>query len=207
MKILIGTSNPSKVRRFRELLGDLDAEFLTLADLQITDEPEELGSTPEENAVLKAEFYGQFADIVICNDAGLYFEELPLDDPRQPGLNVRTPGGRERLTDEQMVEYYSSLVHSLGGKVSASYIDGYAVYNHGRVASFMDAEHSVKCGSFYMVDTPKPYYNPGWPLDSMSIYKKDGKYFVEGPEVKEEEPIIVGEYRQKVVEFLRNAIQ
>ena len=39
-----------------------------LADLGITAEPEEMGHTPAENAAVKAAFYGQFADYVICND-------------------------------------------------------------------------------------------------------------------------------------------
>lgn len=116
MKILIGTTNPSKVKRFEELLKRDDIEFLTLNDLNIMTEPEELGNTPLENAIIKAKFYGNYFDIVICNDSGLYFEELPIDDLRQPGLNIRTPNGNKRLDDEQMIEYYSNLIHSLGGK-------------------------------------------------------------------------------------------
>lgn len=97
MKVLIGTTNPSKVRRFSEMLDGSDIEFLTLSDLGIADEPTETGDTPEENARIKAEFYGKYFDRVICNDSGLYFDSLPLDDARQPGLNIRTPAGHERL--------------------------------------------------------------------------------------------------------------
>lgn len=41
------------------------------------------------NAICKAGYYGKYFDLVICNDSGLYFEELSLEDERQPGLNVR----------------------------------------------------------------------------------------------------------------------
>ena len=126
-KVLIGTTNPSKMRRFRDLLKEYSVEFYTLQDLGIIDEPEETGTTPEENAILKAKFYGKYFDRVICNDSGLYFDELPLNDPRQPGLHVRTPQGT-RLDDEQMISYYASLVHELGGRVLAYYLDGIAVY-------------------------------------------------------------------------------
>ena len=85
-EILIGTTNPSKVGRFAELLSEYAVRFYTLKDLDITEEPEETGSTPEENARQKALFYGQYFDAVICNDSGLYIKELPLEDPRQPGL-------------------------------------------------------------------------------------------------------------------------
>ena len=54
MRILLGTTNPSKVKRFSDLLKGYDVEFVTLKDLAITDEPEENGTTPEENAIAKA---------------------------------------------------------------------------------------------------------------------------------------------------------
>ena len=128
MKILIGTTNPSKISRFEGFLSGCDVEFYTLRDLKIEAEPMEIGKDPRENAEIKARFYGQFFDVVICNDSGLYFDCLPLDDPRQPGLNIRTPNGRERMSDEESIEYYSSLVHTLGGRVLAYYVDGIAVY-------------------------------------------------------------------------------
>ena len=37
--------------------------------------------------------------------------------------------GMNRLSDEEMIEYYSNLIGELGGKVSAYYLDGIAVYN------------------------------------------------------------------------------
>ena len=79
MRILIGTTNQSKVGRFKGFLLNHDVEFLTLKDLDITAEPEEKGRTPKENAEIKAKYYGQFFDRVICNDSGLYFEGLPME--------------------------------------------------------------------------------------------------------------------------------
>ena len=37
MRILLGTTNPSKVKRFSDLLQGYDVEFVTLKDLAITD--------------------------------------------------------------------------------------------------------------------------------------------------------------------------
>lgn len=206
IKVLLGTTNPSKVNRFSELLAGNDIEFITLNDLEIADEPEEMGKTPEENAIIKAKFYGEHFDVVICNDSGLYFEELELEDERQPGLNVRTPMGMKRLSDEEMIEYYSKLVASLGGKVLAYYLDGIAVINKGKISSFMDAEDSKKIGSFYMIDKASPKRFEGWPLDSLSISKETGKYFVDGSETDSKENIIYGEYKKRVTQFLKAAI-
>lgn len=209
MKVLLGTTNPSKVKRFEELLNGCDIEFCTLRDLGIDHEPKEIGKTPEENAVIKANFYGQFFDAVICNDSGLYFDALPLDDSRQPGLNIRTPQGGRRLNDEEMITYYSELVHSLGGKVLAYYLDGIAVYNHGRVFSFMENSESTKGSAFYMVDKPSEKRHIGWPLDSLSLNRNTLTYFVDKGNNKYDttkENIMLGEYRKRLIQFLTGAL-
>ena len=207
MKVLIGTTNPAKVKRFSEFLPDCGIEFLALSDLQITEEPEENGSGPEENARIKAAFYGKYCDRVICNDSGLYLACIPLEDPRQPGLNIRTPQGT-RLDDEEMIEYYSALIKSLGGKTLAYYLDGIAVYRDGVITSFLDERG--KHASFYMVDTPSPNRHPGWPLDSLSLNKNTMTYFVDHRNNlydTVEDHVMIGRYRQRVVEFLRKALE
>ena len=158
MRILLGTTNPSKVKRFSDLLKGYDVEFVTLKDLAITDEPEENGTTPEENAIAKAKFYGQHFEVVICNDSGLYFEELALDDVRQPGLNVRTPMQMDRLSDEEMIDKASSKRFE------------------------------------------------GWPLDSLSMNKETGQYFVDGSMEESKENIIKDEYEKEIVDFLTKSL-
>lgn len=209
MKILIGTTNPAKVGRFAEFLKDCDVEFYTLGDLHITEEPEEMGATPEENAIMKAKFYGQFFDKVICNDSGLYFDELPIDDQRQPGLHIRTPNGEKRLDDEEMIAYYAALVRSLGGKVLAYYLDGIAVCNGGKIYSYMENSETTKLSAFYMIDTPSEKRHEGWPLDSLSLNRNTLTYFVDkGNNIYDsvEEQIMIGEYRNRLVSFLKEAL-
>lgn len=206
MKVLLGTTNPSKVKRFSKLLENYNIEFITLKDLEIKDEPDETGKTPEENAICKARYYGKYFDRVICNDSGLYFEKLSLEDERQPGLNVRTPMGMSRLSDEEMIEYYSNLIAKLGGKVSAYYLDGIAVYNNGIISSFMDKESAKNIGAFYMIDRASVKRFAGWPLDSLSISKETGRYFVDGSDTESKENIIYGEYERRIVGFLKEAL-
>lgn len=169
MRVLIGTTNPSKAEHFAAMLSGFGLEFMTLSDLGIEAEPKEDGKTPMENAQMKAAFYGRYADVVICADSGLYFDELPLDDPRQPGLHVRTPDGGKRLDDEEMIEYYAALVHSLGGKVMAYYLNGFAVKTGNAVHGFQWTREEARIGAFYMLDTPCQARCPGWPLDSLSV--------------------------------------
>ena len=209
MKVLIGTTNPSKVKRFAEMLDGCGIEFLTLSDLAVTDEPPETGRNPEENARLKAEFYGKYFDRVICNDSGLYFDSLPLDDPRQPGLNIRTPMGRDRLGEEEMIEYYSALVRSLGGQVLAYYLDGIAVCNCGKVSTFMENGEATRASAFYMIDKPSEKRHPGWPLDSISLNKNTLTYFTDKGDNKydtTEENIMLGEYWERLIAFSKGAL-
>lgn len=206
MKVLIGTTNPSKVKRFTDLLSGYDIEILTLKDLNIFDEPAETGRTPEENAIIKAQFYGKFFDVVICNDSGLYFEGIDINDIRQPGLNIRTPMSKKRLNDEEMIDYYSSLISSLGGEISAYYLDGIAVYNKGKITSFMDKNLAIEFSSLIMVDKPSPKRHEGWPLDSLSKYKDTNEYFVDKTIEDSKDSIIVGKYKEKITTFLKESL-
>lgn len=206
MKVLIGTTNPSKVKRFKELLKDYNVEFLTLKDLNIEDEPNEIGTNPEENAIIKTKFYSKYFDVVVCNDSGLYFNELSLEDSRQPGLNIRTPNGCNRLNDEEMISYYANLIKSLGGMVTAYYLDGIAVYNNGMFHSFMDIDANVKTDSFYMIDKPSIKRHAGWPLDSLSVNKNSGKYFVDDSISESKDNIFINDYKIKITSFLKKAL-
>lgn len=181
-QILLGTSNPSKVAYFREQLKDYDVSFLTPRELGIASVPEENGHDPLENAKAKAAYYGRFHDYVLSADSALYIRELSLDDPRQPGLHVkRRPDGSE-MDDEAMLSHYAALAHSLGGSMTCWYQNAYAVCCRGKVSGFMDTGPVNDLYAFTMVDKPHPVRHPGWPLDSISIRRGTGKYFVESPE-------------------------
>ena len=215
MEILIGTTNLSKVRRITEFLADTGALILTLADIEAAvghklGEPDEVGATPEENARIKVAYYRQYHEPVICQDSGLYFDELPFDDPRQPGLNIRTPNGSKRLDDDEMIEYYSNLVESLGGRVTAYYLDSYAVSRRSNITSFMENSEMTRLGSFYMVSTPSEKRNPGWPLNSLSINKNTLEYFAEagGDRYKSlGDEASIAAYKSRLVEFLHQALR
>jgi len=199
MRILLGTTNPSKAAYFEDLLRGVNAEFVTLKDLAITEEPEECGKTPEENAKIKAQFYGRYAEYVICADSGLYFDDLPMDDPRQPGLHVRTPGGGPRLDDDQMIAYYAALAHDLGGRALAYYLDGCAIKAGDQVYGFQATREEAKSWAFLLTDTPSPWRRAGWPLDSLSLDMR-GRCFLdpERPRFPQEK----SSYRPRLRRFL-----
>ena len=176
MKILIGTTNPAKLNYYKGILQEYEVECISLKDLAIYDEPAETGNTPVKNSELKVKFYSKYYDTVICNDAGLYINEIPIEDERQPALKIRSPYG-VRLNDDEMIEYYSNLVKSLGGKVTCYYLDGVSIYNKGKIYNF--TAPNVIERAFYMVDKPSATRRNGWPLDSLSINRDNLKYFVD----------------------------
>ena len=205
MDILIGTTNPAKIKRFSNLLSRCSIRILTPKDLKVDCEPEESGKNPVENARIKADFYAQYCPNVICNDSGLYFAELPLDNPRQPGLHIRSPHGI-RLNDEEMIAHYSALAHDFGGRITAYYLDAIAVSASGKISVYKDSEDALQDGAFYLMDTPSLNRTPGWPLDSLSVNKRTGKYFAD-----ERADDIPSEARIKAIqaqrEFLIKAFQ
>lgn len=72
MKVLAATNNEHKVREFRQILSPLGYETVTPRELGIKLDPEENGTTFEENAVIKAEAFAKEAGIpVIADDSGL----------------------------------------------------------------------------------------------------------------------------------------
>lgn len=171
MDVLLGTTNPSKAAMFENGLAGEDIRFLTLRDVSIPGEPAETGATPAENTRQKAEYYGRYADYVICNDSGLYLTGLPMEDARQPGLHIRTPGGAaHRLDDEEMIAYYAGLAHSLGGRVRACYVSGFAVKTPQAVYLYEESIGELAEQAFWLTDTPCAERRPGWPLDSLSYY-------------------------------------
>jgi non-canonical purine NTP pyrophosphatase (RdgB/HAM1 family) len=80
-RILIGTSNPKKLREMQALLGDeggLNCEILNLDDVAPDlESPEETGKTFIENAELKALYFANHTGLVcIADDSGLEVDAL-----------------------------------------------------------------------------------------------------------------------------------
>ena len=77
MRLLVATNNPGKIREYQNLLTGLNVELCGLADLELTDEVDEIGQTFEANARLKATAYGRASGLLtLADDSGLEVEAL-----------------------------------------------------------------------------------------------------------------------------------
>lgn len=173
-RLLYGTGNPAKLTSMRRRLAPLDIELIGLKDMD-TEPPQiaEDGSTPLENAVRKATaYYNAYHIPVFSCDTGLYIDGLP--DSLQPGVHVRTIHGKY-LTDEEMMDYYSGLAERYGD-LTARYRNA-VCYVKDDTHIYQAMEESMASEPFILTAKPHSKKNQGFPLDSLSIDIKTGKYF------------------------------
>lgn len=98
-QLLLATNNQGKVDELRGMLGWIDVEVVSLADIGITTEVEETGDTFIENAKLKASGYASLAGIAaIADDSGLEVDALG----QRPGVLSARYGGPATSFAEKM---------------------------------------------------------------------------------------------------------
>ncbi|MDO4460572.1 MAG: RdgB/HAM1 family non-canonical purine NTP pyrophosphatase [Clostridia bacterium] len=82
-RIILATGNKDKVREIKEILEGMDVEILTMKEADCVADPEEDGTTFEENALIKARAVAKKCDaIVIADDSGLEVDFMN----REPGI-------------------------------------------------------------------------------------------------------------------------
>lgn len=193
-KVLFATENASKAKRFRDKLLKNNIEIITINDLSEKISVEENGKDAIENALIKARAYSKVENIpVFAMDDNLYIDDIP--EEKQPGMYVRRVNGK-RLSDDEMIEYYSSLAHEYGkeGKLTCRWVYGIAVINNG-----IESTYTWNKEDFYIVDRPSSKINPGYPLNTISVNKKLNKYFTD---LTSEDKLELKEDESDVVEFL-----
>ena len=198
-QIIFATTNESKSKRFSKGLKELGIEVLSLKDIDVKLEVEEDGTTAIENALIKARGCFKKTNMPCMGmDDTLYLEGVPKD--LQPGLFVRRVNDKS-LTDEEMIEHYTNLVKEYGkdGRIDCKWVYGLAVINE----KGEEATYTWSKDDFYMVDSPSNKINPGYPLNSISKYKKLDKYFTE---VTDEDMKLIEVNESDVVDFIASHI-
>ncbi len=76
-ELLIATNNLHKVTEYSQIFSDLPVALTYLANVGINLDPEETGTTFEENAIIKALAFAQATDLlVLADDSGLEVDAL-----------------------------------------------------------------------------------------------------------------------------------
>ena len=107
MKFVLASHNQGKLAEMQRILGQLGVEVVLQSDLGITIEPEETGTTFEENSLLKARAVMEPSGLpAIADDSGLCVDALN----GAPGVYSARYGG---LDDD--VARYRLLLENLRG--------------------------------------------------------------------------------------------
>lgn len=172
MQLLYATSNNSKVYNMRRRLEGLPIEIVTPKELGIKIDVVEDGKTAVENATKKAQAYYEETRIpTIAGDSGLFIDGIP--DDKQPGLFVRRVNGKS-LSDDEMIEYYTKLIESIGGKSTGYYVTGLALFtDHGLFTTEISED------KFILSSTTSKNNHRGNPLDVMTIDPVSQKFYTD----------------------------
>lgn len=111
MKFILATHNPGKLREMAAILSQYGVEVVSPADVGITVDVEETGTTFAENAMLKAKAICAAADLpAIADDSGLCVDALNGG----PGVYSARYGG-EGLDDKGR---YTLLLQNMRGQTN-----------------------------------------------------------------------------------------
>jgi XTP/dITP diphosphohydrolase len=109
MKFVLASHNPKKLKELQSILGELGVEIVLQSQLGLDLEPEENGTTFEENSLIKAKAVMEASGLpAIADDSGLCVDKLGGG----PGVHTARYGG-EGLTDQQR---YQLLLQAMQGQ-------------------------------------------------------------------------------------------
>ncbi len=195
MQVLYGTNNPGKLKRLQSIFLGSGIEIVGPKDLGIRIEVEEIGSSPKENARLKAEAFYQVSGIpTFAVDSGLYLDKLQAD--QQPGVFVRRVGGVE-LDDEEMFVHYQNLLISLGGRSPGFWRDGIALIDEK--GKLIEKEYREET---FLTAEASEIRVPGQPISALQIDPELNQY---KSEISPEQRLEKGNrFDRRVFQFLTN---
>ncbi len=163
MDLLIGTSNKGKFIEMREALRDLPLKFIAPEDMGILESPSEYGSTHDENARIKAQFFHERSRIpTIADDSGIMIDALQ----DELGLHTRRWGAGSHATDGEWIAHFlKRMEHETNRRAtficSIAYVDASGII-HG---------FQGECSGIITPTIEAPYL-PGLPISA--CFKPDG---------------------------------
>lgn len=153
LRFVLASRNRSKLREMQTILGELGIEVLSQEEVGLDIEPEETGSTYEENAAIKALAVMKASGLpAIADDSGLSVDALG----GAPGIYSARYGGSHDRTDE---ERNATLLQNLRGvedrraryvaAIAAAFPDGRIFYARGECEGTISDEPRGKGGFGY----------------------------------------------------------
>ena len=128
----------------------------------------ETGSSPEENARIKAAAYFEATSVPsLADDVALEIDGIQADD--QPGVRVRRIGDSvNAASDSEMINHYSAVLKSLGGESRGVWTVGIAL------ATKSGTRSQTLCSATTFVARASSTVVAGHPLMSLQIADRSG---------------------------------
>ena len=180
--IYIATSNPGKLREFREAAQSLAVDLQAVPGLETVPPAIEDGSTFEQNARIKAEYYSRLVPsaMVLAEDSGLSVDQLGgapgVHSARYAAMLHRATGDQAAHQNSQDEDNNRALVSQLerlpAGKIAGKYLCTIAAGRDGRtLATFLGEAHGE-----VLID---PRGSEGFGYDPYFYFPTLGKTFAE----------------------------
>jgi len=135
LRLYVASSNPEKLREFRELAGaSVDLAFIPIFDS--IDVFEEIWPTIPENAAGKAMHYSRFAEgVVIADDSGLVVPALG----GAPGVHSARYAGEGASDEDRVRKVLGEMQGKTGDERRAQFVCVVAVAEAGKVLGLFSA--------------------------------------------------------------------
>ncbi|TME26817.1 MAG: RdgB/HAM1 family non-canonical purine NTP pyrophosphatase [Chloroflexi bacterium] len=169
-RFLIGSTNPGKIREYREILGGLDLELVAPTDLNpVPPEPDEDALTFAENASTKARGYAAASRLqTIADDSGLEVYALR----GAPGVRSRRFFGDDASAEERNAKLLALLDGAMDRSARFVCVTALASPN-GHVELFEGEVHGEIAES--------PRGEAGFGYDPVFVIAGDGRTMAELP--------------------------
>ena len=194
-KLFIATTNPGKLREFKEGFADLEIELLSLKDFSDISSVEETGATFEENAILKAKHGIEHTGLpTIADDGGLEVDALG----GKPGVHSHRCIDPERIaSDDELIDHILKNLEGVPKEKRTAQLRVVCVFNNG------DFFHTVTTAIKGVIVEERPErYEAGFPYRALLYIPKYQKLFGDLTQVEHDEI----NHRTKAIQELKPII-
>lgn len=171
MKLLIASNNQHKIQEIRAILQGKFDEILSLSDLNINCDPDETGSTFQENAMIKAKAISALTDLpVLADDTGLCVDALG----GKPGVHTARYATTNDGFGHDNAANRKKLLYELQGETNRS-----AHFECAVVLMFPDGKVVTANGKVYGHITTQECGTGGFGYDSVFFCDELNKTFAQ----------------------------
>ncbi|NTU72640.1 non-canonical purine NTP pyrophosphatase [Candidatus Roizmanbacteria bacterium] len=174
MKVLLATQNPAKIAELKHgiALYSGDIECVTLADLQINNEPSETGKTFEENSLLKARYYAEKAHLpALADDGGIMIDILN----GEPGIKSKRWLGRG-ATDSELIKHTLLRLNGVPLEKRTARLAACLTFFNPETNQVIQQQEAVEG---YIALEPTKKIIPGFPYRSLFVVDAFDTYYDE----------------------------